>query len=299
MSNLVIVIVCLFIGLGLQRVKRFPANAYVSLNAYVIYVALPAVVLNEIPKLVLDAKALLPVILAWVIMLLTAALVFASSRVFKWSREVTGALMLTVPLGNTSFVGFPLIEALLGSNALPYAILYDQFGTFLALNTAGIAVASFYAKQHEQQGSVWQKIIVFPPFIALVLALGLRWFTYPDWLGESIERIAATLVPVVMVAVGLQWRLRLDREHLGPFALAIIYLLFITPAIAWALTSLLGIKGLVAHVIILEAAMPAMISAGVLAMSHNLAPKLTAAIVGYSLTLALVSVWGWKLLIQA
>lgn len=52
--------------------------------------------------------------------------------------------MLTVPLVNAGFVGIPLIEALLGTDAVPYAILYDQFGTFLALNTYGILVAAYY-----------------------------------------------------------------------------------------------------------------------------------------------------------
>jgi predicted permease len=50
-------------------------------------------------------------------------------------------------------------------------------------------------------------------------------------------------------------------------------------------------------VILLEAAMPAMISAGVLAATHNLAPRLAASMVGYSLLLGLLTVWGWRLLL--
>lgn len=50
--------------------------------------------------------------------------------------------MLTVPLGNTGFVGIPLVEALLGKEAVAYAILYDQFGTFIALNTLGSFIAA-------------------------------------------------------------------------------------------------------------------------------------------------------------
>ena len=293
MSNLILVIVCLLIGLCLQRVKRFPQDAYISLNAYIIYVALPAVVLHEIPKLTLNREALLPIVLAWSVMLFTAVLVFFTGRVCQWSRGVTGALMLTVPLGNTSFVGLPLLQAFLGNEALPYAILYDQFGTFLALNTAGVAIASYYSNNNKHSPPVWKNIISFPPFIALLLAFGCRWLEYPNWLNDILPRIALTLVPVVMVAVGLQWRLRLDKEHLQPLAIGLIYLLLLSPLFALGVLKLLAVQGLVAKVIILEAAMPSMISAGVLATSHHLAPKLTASIVGYSITIGLLSVWLW------
>ena len=40
--------------------------------------------------------------------------------------------------------------------------------------------------------------------------------------------------------------------------------------------------------------MPAMISAGVLAMSYNLLPRLAASLVGYSLLLSLFTVWLWR-----
>src|SRR5690625_5558692 len=80
-------------------------------------------------------------------MALTAFLVWLTARWLRWSRSVTGAMLLIVPLGNTSFMGIPLIEALLGTEALPYAILYDQFGTVIALNTYGVLVAAWYGGQ--------------------------------------------------------------------------------------------------------------------------------------------------------
>lgn len=298
MNNLILVIVCLLVGLGLQRVKRFPADAAVALNAYVIYLALPALILLEIPKLAMDSRALLPVLAAWIIMVFTALLVFMVARYRHWSRGVTGALMLTVPLGNTSFVGFPLIDALLGPEAMPYAILYDQFGTFIALNTFGIALASFYSASDEEKPPIWKNIVSFPPFIALFIAFVVRSLNYPDWLSDVLTRLASTLVPVVMVAVGLQWRLRLAPEYVQPLAFGIVCCLLVSPLLAWFLLTLLGINGLVANVIVLEAAMPSMISAGVLALSHNLAPKLTAAMVGYSIALGICSVWLWSLILN-
>jgi predicted permease len=292
MSNIAVVVIALIIGLLLQRAKRFPENAASTLNLYVIYVALPALILAEIPKLSFSHEALIPVVASWVIMLLSALLTWCTARLMKWSRALTGALMLLVPLGNTGFVGIPLIEAHLGSKAIPYAILYDQLGTFVALNTYGIVVACYYSSGSTSAVKILRSILIFPPFIALTLA-----FAYPEWLAEALARISSTLVPVVMVAVGLQWRLTLSPEYLSPLVVGLLYILLVSPALVLLGLWLLGIEGLVAQVVILEAAMPAMISAGVLAISHNLVPRFASSLVGYSLLIGLVSVWLWRLVI--
>ena len=297
MSNIAVVIIALIIGLLLRETKRFPDNAAATLNLYVIYVALPALILAEIPKLTFNHEALIPVVAAWVIMVVSALLTWGTARVLGWSREITGALMLLIPLGNTGFVGIPLIEAHLGSDAIPYAILYDQLGTFIALNTYGVIVACYYSSGSTSAGKILRTIMMFPPFIALILALASSAFVYPEWLAAALARISSTLVPVVMVAVGLQWRLSLSKEYVPPLVVGLLYILLISPALVYWGLWLLGIEGLVAKVVILEAAMPAMISAGVLAISHNLAPRFAASLVGYSLLLGLVSVWAWRLLI--
>ncbi|MGM8226243.1 AEC family transporter [Cellvibrio sp. ARAG 10.3] len=294
MNNLAVIVICLAIGLVLQRLRRWPEGAAATLNLYVIYVALPALVLAEIPRLTLDHHALLPVVFAWLIMALSAAVTWITARLLKWSRGVTGVLMLTIPLGNTGFLGLSLIEALLGTEAIPYAILYDQFGTFLALNTYGILLAAYYSGGNVTADRLFKTIVSFPPFIALLIAFATLWLDYPDWLFSAFERISSTLVPVVMVAVGLQFRLRLDREYLAPISLGLFYMLGLTPLLAMLILWLFGITGPAANVIVLQAAMPAMISAGVLAMSHNLLPRLAASLVGYSLLLSLFTVWLWR-----
>jgi len=88
--------------------------------------------------------------------------------------------------------------------------------------------------------------------------------------------------------------LRLERDVVAPLSVGLITTLFLTPMLAWVLLHLLGIKGLAAQVVVLEAAMPAMISAGVLAINYQLAPRLASSLVGYSLLLSLVTVWAWR-----
>lgn len=297
MSNLLLILICLAIGLLLQKNRRIPDSFALSLNTYVIYVALPALVLFEIPHLTLDARALLPIVFAWLVMIVSAIFIWFFAKRAGWSRSITGALMLTVPLGNTGFLGIPLIGALLGDEAVPYAILYDQFGTFIALNTFGSFIAAYYSGGATSWKSLARVIVSFPPFIALILAFISLPVQFPDWFSSVLQKISSTLVPVVMVAVGLQWRLKLERNIIPPLILGLVATLFLTPLLAWTLLQLLGISGLAAQVVVLEAAMPAMISAGVLAINYQLAPRLASSLVGYSLLLSLATVWAWRQII--
>lgn len=297
MSNLALIVLCLLVGLALQRAKRLPDNMAASLNWYVIYVALPALVLLEIPRLHFSSSILLPIVFAWGLMLISALITWMTARKLHWSREVTGVLMLTVTLGNTGFVGIPLLEALLGKEAIPYAILYDQLGTFLALNTVGVILACHYSSGPVSLKGLVRSIFTFPPFIILILAFPLALLSYPSWFESTLERVSSSLVPVVMVAVGLQWKFTLEKEYLKPLLIGMFYILVITPAIAWCLVKVLAVEGMVGKVIVLEAAMPAMISAAVLAMSYQLAPRLAAAMTGYSLLLSLLTVWLWSHLV--
>lgn len=294
MNPFVLIGLCLAAGLVLQFTRLAGAPLAAKLNAYVINVALPALILYELPRLTFDASVILPVLVCWSVMVVTALGVLLASRFFSLSRSVTGCLLLMLPLGNTGFVGIPLIEALVGAEGIGYAILYDQFGTFLALNTFGVAIAVGFGGGHTSAAYIAKRIISFPPFLCLLLAFALLWWDYPLWLEQSFKFIAWTLVPVVMVAVGISWHLKLNREDVAVFMAALLTYCLFKPLVALGFSHLYGGAGLAHQVVVLEAGMPAMISAGVLAMRYNLAPRLAASLVGYSLPVGIFSLFIWR-----
>src|SRR6185312_7808371 len=111
------------------------------------------------------------VLVPWVLLAVFAALVTIASRLFRLSRGVTGALLLCIPLGNTSFLGFPMVSALLGPDYVRYAVLYDQLGSFLILSTYGLFVVARYSGDTEPTPRAMAlRVVKFPPFIALLVA---------------------------------------------------------------------------------------------------------------------------------
>src|SRR5690606_18570084 len=103
MENFYLVLIYLIIGALLRRVSAMPESSGIAFNMYVLYVALPALILQNIPRLQFSAELLIPAITPWLLLIAVVLMVLGLSRVFKWPREVTGALLIILPLGNTSF----------------------------------------------------------------------------------------------------------------------------------------------------------------------------------------------------
>jgi predicted permease len=197
-------LILLAAGQVMRRIPGFPVDTDRSLNLYVIYVALPALVLVQVPHLALSSELLAPLLMPWLVVVVSGSLVWLLCRMLGWSREITGALLLMVPLGNTSFLGIPMVEMFFGSPGVKYAILYDQFGSFLALSTYGTFILALYGGgEKPSPAGILRKIVFFPPFIALVAALVLRSFIFPAWLLSMLELTARSLVPVVLFETAL------------------------------------------------------------------------------------------------
>ncbi|MGB5158311.1 AEC family transporter [Desulfobacterium sp. N47] len=282
MENFIVIITYLLIGMALKRIPAFPSETGNVLNLFVIYVSLPALVLLNIPELVFSKALLAPAFMPWGALLFSCAAVILISKLFKWDRSVTGCLLLMIPLGNTSFLGIPMVKAFFGDQGIAYAVLYDQLGSFPALVTYGSLILALYGTKGSKPTakSVLKKVIAFPPFIALVLAFTFRPFSYPPILLNLLKVLSSTLVPVVMIAVGFQLILRLNRKITFQLGVGLFLKLILTPLAALLICKIGGLEGKAVQVSIFEAGMPPMVSAGALAILADLSPALTAALVG-------------------
>lgn len=292
------VIVLLVLGVLAARLPAMPDKAAVTLEALVLWFALPGLILAEIPDLDLSASTAIPVAVAWGTLVLLALLVFGLSRARGWSRRTTGTLLLVVPLGNTSFLGIPAVSALLGPDHVAEALVYDQLGSFLALATWGSVIAARYgAGSTPSVGGTLRRVATFPPFVALVAAFVLREVALPADVAEVFTdvtaRLGAMLVPLTMLAVGMRLRLPRSWDAFEPMALGLVLRMGVAPAAAYGALLLLDGGGMVWQTSILEASMPPMVTAGIVATAAGLDEELSSALVGVGVLAALVTAPFW------
>ena len=294
MDQVALIIICLGIGILLRLSKRLPDSATKVFAGWVINVALPAAALRNVHQLDIGADWVFAAATPWIGALLAIALLVPLSRALGWSSRRTGALLLVGGWGNTSFVGLPMIAALAGRPWLSLGIVIDLFGSYLALSTLGLAVATIADAGHMNWRLVAKKIVTFPPFIAVLLAIATNDVERPQWLIEIIGAIARTLTPIALAAVGFALRLDHLKGRLAPLATALGYRLLLAPLALLLIYLAIGQAGeMTAKVAILEAAMPPMLGASIIAMDHDLEPELVALLIGIGVPVSLLTATLW------
>ena len=294
MQNIALLLSCLAIGAALRRYSSIPDNAHTALNAFIINVAFPALALLQVHNLHLKPGLAYSVLMPWLLFIVGAGAFWLLGRLFNLRREAIGALMLTGGLGNTSFIGLPMIDAFYGRDDLATGILIDTLGTYLVLSTLGVTIACVYSRRSSGTAAIVRRVLTFPPLIAVVVAIPLMNVQYPTLLADVLSRLGATLAPLALVSVGLQLRFDAWRGNGQTLAAGLGYKLFAAPALIGLLyLGLFRLNGDNVRVTLFEAAMAPQIGGSIVASQYGLAPELVTLMVGVGTLLSFVTLPCW------
>ena len=260
---------------------------------------LPALTLLQIHDIKLQSTLAYAIAMPWLLFTFAVLFFWGLSKLLHFTPATTGGLILVAGLGNTSFVGLPMIETFYGAHGIPVGILIDQLGTYLVLSTLGIAVAALFSSETASRGEILKRICTFPPFIALFVSLLLMPIDYPDWLTGVLRRLGDTLAPLALVSVGLQFRFDQLSGIKVPLSLGIAFKLVVGPALVTLVyVGFFRASGNIVQISLFESAMGPMIGASIVAIQHRLNPPLVTLLVGVGITASFLSLPLWWYLLQ-
>ncbi len=272
---------------------KLPPNAHKGINAWIIYLALPAVSFKYLPHIQWTRELMIPAVAPIIIWLCAWAYCRSYAYINKLPKATEGGLKLTTGLANTSFIGFPLIMAYFSEKELSIAIICDQV-TFMLLSTAGIIVAIHSSKLEKLTPMVVVKrLFRFPPFFCFIAALTLPHFINLSPLDPLFDKLAVTVGPLALFSIGLQLRFDGWKEEIKHISFALFYKLLLAPALILLLLLVLGMKGMIAKITLFEAAMPTLLSSGIVADEYGLNPRLCSLIIGIGIVLSFITTGIW------
>jgi predicted permease len=299
MSSLLILILSFVAGIFIKKIDYYPEELALLFRKIIIYVCLPAVILEHIPQISWSQEALYPMAMPW-LFFLTAALFFKIlQKPLGFSKKMLGCLILMAGFGNTSFVGFPMIEAFYGKEALKIGVLVDQPGSFLLLSTVGLVTAVHFSGDRLSFKEFAGRVFGFLPFWFFILALGVGHLglheRYPSFVLSLFHLLGALLSPLALLSIGLQIRMGHWQQYKKELAWGLSFKLLLGPVLMFGLLwGLWGGSGQVLQVTLFEAAMPPMVSAAILAFEHKIEPDVAALMIGVGIPLSfltLPAVW--------
>lgn len=296
MSTIILLFLCILIGIILKKVPTIPANFHVVLNQFLLYISLPAMALYYLPTIELSWSLLYPMSVAWIGFGLAFALFAILGHFLGWSRKLTGCMILLAGLGNTSFVGIPIIQALYGEEGMKTLVIVDLPGTFVVLSTVGIITATLYSKGENNMKLLLKKIFSFPAFIAFLIGATMMIFSiqFPLEIKDVLGKLTATVSPLALVSVGFQLSFDRRSKHWPFVFMALFYQLILLPIIIYILFVLVFKQnGLPIKVSIIEAAMAPMITAAIIASQYGLKPKLANMMIGVGIPVSFITIALW------
>lgn len=298
MANFALIVVCLGLGIALRLAGRLPENGHLALNAVIVNVGLPAFTFVSMRHLRFEPALALAVAMPWLVFTIGAAFFSLVGRRLGLARPTIGALILTGALGNTSFVGLPMIETFFGRDAVKFGIVIDQLGSYLVLSTVGLFAAALFADRiADSSGGDGRlaKLVRFAPLQAMVAAVVLSPLPLPPWIDTMLLRLGDMIAPLAMLSVGSQLRLGDLSAHWRALSLGLGFKLVLAPLLLAPLYLGLLPESMreIARVTVFEAAMAPMIGAGVVAMQYKLDAPLVTLMLGIGIPLSLLTVPAW------
>jgi len=196
-------------GCGAARFRLLPENAVAALNTFVLYFALPCMMFRFTLETPFEQIFSAHVFLAYMVAgLLTFAIFTFSYSLARMEALYLGAYpAMAVSWSNWGYMGFALIPALLGREALPIIVAGGMADLFVVLSV-GLALAGSGAGDNSFKSIALGAIprVVKNPMIWAVIAgaigsaFDIKLPVAPD---QLVRLLGSAAVPVALFAIGV------------------------------------------------------------------------------------------------
>jgi malate permease and related proteins len=223
------------------------------------------------------------------------ALAYASCRLCRTDRGITGAVILASAWPNATYLGLPVLEQTLGPWARSIAIQYDLFACTPLLLTLGVLIAQRFGSTEPRENPLRMLLRVPPLWAALAaVLLNVSAAPVPEWIGGLLNLMSSAVVPLMLLSVGMALPAGFRQWRRLPSVLPVAVIqLALMPVIVWVIAVTLGLSGGWRIGVVLEAAMPTMVLGLVFCDRYGLNSGVYAAAVTVTTLAALVTLPLW------
>ena len=212
--TLFLLILC---GLGAAKFKLLDDRGLRGLNTFVLTFAQPAMILHRLQT---PASGELIAELMWVFVLTCLTIGLAGVIAFRlFAREAPQRRAVLTNLSmvsNCGFMGYPVIIATMGEDALIYAVIFVAAFNLMCW-TLG---AYYYGGRKAMQPA---RLLTNPTIWAIAggMALFLSGWTLPDFINDALSMMGSTTTPLAMFVIGARL-ISLRLTHLKDVKLLLV-----------------------------------------------------------------------------
>ena len=306
MKEILLVIAPLFLiillGAFLERLKIADERWSHVLNEFALKIGFPALIFAALTGTRFNLSLQLDLIAANSAFLIGSFLLAGLiAKILKLDTKNLRTLFITLGFGNVAYLGIPTLVQIRGEAILPVASLIVAVYLFWMF-TIGIGFLEYWqsGKKHVTK-NILGHLIKNPLLVAVIIGLlvaGLQ-IPIPGILNQSINMIAASVTPIVLIVIGLfigRSEFGSIKKWLPSLAFSMISLMLL-PAFFYYGVILAGEPAREFSTSIIQAAMPLAITPFALADMYKLNKKFIARSIVMSTILSIITIPFWTSLV--
>lgn len=318
-----------WVSLGYVLGKVLPKNTSTYLGKFLFFVGAPFSIISFLRRANLDGYILIAPITAWIAIAVGAGLAWiwidlgvsderlraisrgvdiagsleedsqekAIAPKSNWERGTQGSFMFAMMVGNTGFLGFPVILSLVGAEYFPWALFYD-LSSVVGFNIFGTALATHYGDTKKKRG--WggsiKAILQNPAIWASILGYFVfRTLPLPEPVDQIVRNGGWVIVALFLIMIGIQLSKLNSLKNLKQGVTCLAIKMLLTPLVVGTGLMFFGVTGSLRLSLVLLMGMPPAFITTLLAETYKLDRDLavTTVFLGCFLLLFTIPLWMW------
>ncbi|MDZ8055503.1 MAG: AEC family transporter [Aulosira sp. ZfuVER01] len=287
--------------LGFFLGRKLPSTVPSRLGQFLFYVGGPISIIAFVRQADLSGHIWIAPAIAYLAIFLGALLAWLAIQGQAYltntrpQKPTQGSLLLAAMVGNTGYLGFPIILAMVGQKYFAWALFYDLLGSLFGAYGLGVALAANFGRNVSDYWQITQVILINPALWSFGFGLLFRQVKIPYIVEFCLDKLAWIAVALSLVLIGMRLSQLKSWKSLPQVGMSLAIKMLVVPLVIGSTLPLFGVTGSAAQVIVLEMAMPPAFATLVIAETFNLDRDLavTALAAGVIVLLVTLPIWLW------
>ena len=268
-GQLAVLFILVLVGYAACKVKAVPPETGKTLTKVVFNITLPCTILSTVAGgnlTITGGETALFMLFSLLAFLVFFVFAVITSRALGGGKDNRGLFVSMIILGNVTFMGLPVSNAILGPESAFFVALFNIPFWIINFSVAPIMISG-------RGGSFDPKVLINPSLIAalLVVPLAIVGFRAPAVIADALRLTGSVTTPAAMLIVGItlaqvpvrhvfsEWRL---------YPLTFVKLLLV-PFVVWLLFRQFITDELMLGVLVVMSAMPTAANVAMLAIEYK------------------------------
>ncbi len=294
LNQILVLFLTLVVGYLARRCNVFAEQTTKGLSSLLLKVALPALIIDSLqqsftPELLRASGQIL--VIAFLVYAACGLLAFFVGKLLRAPATDIGVYRFALLFSNVGFMGYPVVNAVFGSEAVFYAAIYNLPFNLIVF-TLGILIISLGGQKSVQK--INARMFINPATVAVAIGFTLFLLSVelPRPVATTVSQLGSLTTPLSMILIGALLANTRIGETLGNWRVYVVCALrlLLIPLAIWSVLRLMTSDPLLIGVPTIIAAMPVAANTAILAQEYDGNSLLASQLVFVSTLLSIITI---------